>query len=85
MNGYSIHHTRRDLDMEAIAAFDDREEAREAARLARAAAAGHTHAVCPRCGDIRTLGWAGGECNNYDPYTEDELCGGVYRAAGGAA
>lgn len=80
----SRYHASGALDTEAMVAFDIREEARQQARIARAVSAGHKYAVCPRCGDVRTLGWLGGECNNYDPYTEDEMCGGIYHAAGGA-
>ena len=81
MNRY---HARGELDTEAMVAFDIREEARQQARIDRSVAAGHTYAVCPRCGEVRTLNWLGEECNNYDAYTEDEMCGGVYHAAGGA-
>lgn len=71
----------RGLDFDAIAAFEARQDAREARQLARLSAEGHTHSVCPRCGDVRTLSWGGGVCNNYDAYTEDHLCGGVYGVA----
>lgn len=77
-----IHYREnRGLDFDAIAAFEARQDAREARRLARLSAEGHTHSVCSRCGNVRTLSWVGGSCNNYDPNTADELCGGVYRAA----
>ena len=66
-------------------AFDIRCEARDARKLARLQALGYTHAFCPRCGDIRSLNWAGWGCNNVDDTTADGVCEGVYRAAGGAA
>ena len=77
----SLHRQNRELDLEAIAAFEARQDARDARRLARLTAEGHTHAVCSCCGEVRTLAWVDGECNNYDAGTDDQMCPGTYRAA----
>lgn len=76
----------RGLDFDAIAAFEARQDAREARQLDRLSASGHTRAVCPCCGEKRPLSWVGGSCNQLAPRpgNESELCGGVY-VAGGAA
>ena len=76
MNGYSIHHARRDLDMEAIAAFDDREEKREQKRVAAALARGATHGQCRTCGQTYPLSWVGAECNAEHPYSHGDACEG---------
>ena len=76
----SLHRQNRDLDMKAIAAFEDRQDARDARKLARLTAEGHTHAVCSCCGEVRTLAWVDRECNNFDADTDDQMCPGTYRA-----
>ena len=70
---------------EPVAAFEQRQNTRDACRLARLQAEGHTHSRCNRCHKVRVLSWEGGECNEYDAGSDDEMCGGLYRPAGGHA
>lgn len=65
-----------------VAAFEQRQDARDARRLTHLQAEGYTHSRCNRCHKVRVLSWAGGECNEYDASGDDELCGGLYRPAG---
>lgn len=59
-----------------------RQAARDLSNEGKARAAGHTHTVCTRCGNTRTLSWARGHCSEFDGSTDDQMCGGTYRAAG---
>ena len=68
-----------------VLAFEQRQDARDRARVARYEAQGHTHAACTHCGDVRSLVWSGWSCNNDDHTAEDGQCPGVFRAQGGAA
>lgn len=68
--------------LDPVLAFDLREDERDARRLAHLRTAGHTHARCSRCGDMRRLAWVREECPNPDETTDDGMCGGVYRAEG---
>ncbi|EYB67052.1 hypothetical protein DEIPH_ctg052orf0050 [Deinococcus phoenicis] len=79
----TVADTRPELD--PVLAFEARQDARDARRLARLQAQGHTHATCTCCGDVRTLHWAGWSCNNDDYAAPDGQCPGVFRAQGGAA
>jgi hypothetical protein len=58
-------------------------DARQDARDIKAVDAGHTHTVCTRCGNTRNLSWARGHCNEFSADTDDQMCGGTYRTAGG--
>lgn len=72
----------RPTTTDPVLAFDLRQDARDARRLARLQAEGYTHSRCNRCHKVRALSWEGGECNEYDARGENEMCGGVYRPAG---
>ncbi len=71
-------------DAEALLAFDTRQDARDTRAHAKAVATGHTHSICSCCGTRRTLAWAKGPCNEFSADTDDQMCPGTYRAAGGA-
>lgn len=71
-----------DLDAEAVHAFEARQERRDIRAQEKAAAAGHTHAQCDRCGKKKVMAWIGGSCTEYDASSADEMCPGTYRAAG---
>lgn len=70
-------------EQEHALAFDARQEARDLKAEQRARDAGHTYSVCSCCGTPRILGWIGGACNEFDASTDDQMCPGTYRAAGG--
>ena len=72
----------RPAEIDPVIAFDLRDDARTAHRLTKLTAQGYTHSRCNRCHRVRVLAWEGGECNEYDPNTDDQMCGGTYRPAG---
>lgn len=65
-------------------AFDIRQDARDARKLACLQAEGYTHSRCNRCQKVRVLSWNGGDCNEYDSSADDSICPGTYRAIRGA-
>lgn len=67
-------------EIDPVLAFDLRQDARDARRLARLQAEGYTYSRCNRCHKVRVLSWEGGECNEFSSTSDSGMCEGIYRA-----